>query len=73
MSERIFLSRDEIKQLTGTADRKRQAECLRSNRIPFTLDILGRPVVTMAAVAGRKKPAEEPQQGWSGPSFLRAA
>ncbi len=73
MSERIFLTRDEVKQLTGTADRKRQAACLVSNRIPFTLDILGRPVVTLAAVEGRKKPEATEKQGWSGPSFLQAA
>lgn len=73
MTDRIFLSRAEIKELTGTADRKRQAACLVSNRIPFTLDILGRPVVTLAAIEGRKKPEEKEKQGWGGPSFLHAA
>lgn len=70
----MFLSRDDLKKLTGTADRKKQAECLKSNRIPFTLDILNRPVVTISAIEGRAAiKAEEPKQGWNGPSFLRAA
>jgi hypothetical protein len=74
MTDRIFLTREEVKLLTGTADRKRQATCLRDNRIPYTLDIIGRPVVTLAAVQGSKMAKdEEPKQSWAGPSFLRAA
>jgi hypothetical protein len=68
----MFLTRAELKALTGTADRKRQAECLRANRIPFTLDIFHRPVVTRSAIEGRTKADEAPAQ-WQGPSFLRAA
>lgn len=69
----MFLTRAEIKQLTGTADRRRQAECLRANRIPFYLDVFNRPVVTRAAIEGRPPAKEEAPQGWAGPSFLKAA
>ena len=69
----MFLTREQLKTLTGTADRKKQAECLRSNRIPFTLDILGRPVVTIAAIDGHHSTVEDKPQGWQGPSFLKAA
>ncbi len=72
MTGQLFLSRDEIKQLTGTADRKRQAECLRQNRIAFTMDVFGRPVATRSAVEGRQAKAED-KQVWSGPSFLKVA
>ena len=68
----MFLTRAELKQLTGTADRKRQAECLRANRIPFTLDVFGRPVVTRCTLEEQKK-SDEPAEKWQGPSFLRAA
>ena len=68
----MFLTRAELKQLTGTADRKRQAECLRANRIPFTLDVIGRPVVTRCTLEVQKK-SDEPAEKWQGPSFLRAA
>ncbi|GEM_PF-4954900 len=60
MSERLFLTRDEIKLLTGTADRKKQIACLTYNRMPFTLDVFGRPVVTITAVEGRSKSSPEP-------------
>lgn len=72
MNPGMFLTRDELKQLTGTADRRRQAECLRANRIPFSLDVFNRPVVTRSAIEGHKPAAEAPQK-WQGPSFLRAA
>lgn len=72
MTERLFLTRDEVKQLTGTSDRKRQIECLRQNRIAFTMDVFGRPVVTRSAIEGKPAKAEE-KQGWSGPSFLKVA
>lgn len=71
MNDRLFLSREEVKHLTGTADRHKQADCLRTNRIAFTLDVFGRPVVTVSSVEGRR-PAEE-KQGWAGPSFLKSA
>ena len=72
MNDRLFLTRDEVKQLTGTADRKRQTECLRQNRIAFTMDVFGRPVVTRSAIEGKPAKAEE-KQGWPGPSFLKVA
>lgn len=72
-SQTLFLTREELKILTGTADRKKQADCLRSNRIPFTLDVFGRPVVTISAIEGRKEKQEAQKTGWDGPSFLRAA
>lgn len=69
----MFLTRAELKQLTGTADRRRQAECLRANRIPYYLDVFNRPVVTRVAVEGRQTARDEAPPGWPGPSFLRAA
>lgn len=71
MADRIFLTRDELRALTGTADRGKQAACLRANRIPYTLDIFSRPVVTLAAITGQPA-AKEPGAVWAGPSFMKA-
>lgn len=74
MTDRLFLTRDEIKQLAGTADRRKQVECLKSNHIPFTLDVFGRPVVTLSAIEGRKeKPVEAGNEEGYRPSWLRTA
>lgn len=73
MTDPIFLTRDQLKTLTGTSDRKRQIECLRNNRIPFTVDVFGRPVVTIATITGQRGQAQPEKQGWDGPGFLKVA
>lgn len=60
MTEPLFLTDNELADLTGRKLRKLQIEALRSMMIPFRVNALGRPVVTRAAVLGHAatKPAE---------------
>lgn len=67
----MFLTHEELHRLTGTRLKKRQAQCLKENRIPFTLDILGRPVVTRAAIEGKSRSVPAAPPGWDGPQFLK--
>lgn len=57
----LFLTTDEIKELTGVRGGKpgrtreqRQADCLRSMKIPFYLNAVGRPIVSRSAIEGTK-------------------
>ena len=49
-----FLSADDVAHLTGRKTSGKQIEALRAMRIPFWVNGVGRPVVTIAAVEGRK-------------------
>lgn len=57
MTEALFLSDDELRELTGRKVRRLQIEQLRRMLIPFHVNALGRPVVTRAAVLGQAKEA----------------
>lgn len=64
----LFLSQDEVRELTGYTIKAKQIDQLRRMGIPFLVNGAGRPVVTTAAVEGRKQ--QVPQtQGWS-PAIL---
>lgn len=54
-----FLTLDELATLTGRRLKSKQVEQLRTMGIAFWVNAIGRPVVTTAAVEGRK---EAPQQ-----------
>lgn len=65
----IFLSCDEVKELTGVSRSKAgktreqlQAACLRTMKIPFYINAAGRPIVSRALIEGRShnKEAEHP-------------
>lgn len=62
-----FLDDDDLRLLTGRGQKSRQIQWLRSEGIPFRVNATGHPVVTWAAVEGRKDTAAQaPQpQGWS--------
>ena len=71
MSNNTFLTNDEVCTLTGCKLKKLQAEVLRKNGLPFTLNHQGRPIVTRTAIDGAaKKQTTEPKQAWS-PPILR--
>lgn len=53
-----FLTLDEVATLTGRRIKSKQVEQLRTMGIAFWVNAIGRPVVTVAAVEGRR---EEPQ------------
>jgi hypothetical protein len=58
----MFLTRSQVRELTGAATRARQIDVLKRNGVPFIVNASGWPVVTVAAVEGRREtPAP---QGW---------
>lgn len=60
-----FLDDGELRKLTGRAYKSRQIEWLRSEGIPFRVSATGHPVVTWAAVEGRREAAAAQSQGWT--------
>lgn len=61
----MFLTRDQLRQLCGTTDRRRQIEVLRRERIRHTVDWRGRPVVPVSAIDGTPPVAGEQQVTWT--------
>lgn len=55
----MFLSPQELVQLTGRKVRTKQIQALRSMAIPFFVNALGQPVVARVAVEGRTPVASE--------------
>lgn len=55
MTPPLFLTADELRELTGYATRTRQIAQLRVMGIPFRINGCGRPVVTRMAVEGDRQ------------------
>ena len=51
----LFLTPEEIRTLTGRAQKSKQVEQLRRSGIPFTLNASGQPIVTRTAIEGGRK------------------
>lgn len=60
----MFLTRSQVRELTGAATRARQIEVLRRNGVPFVINAAGWPVVTVAAVEGQRGPEAVAPAGW---------
>lgn len=69
MSDPLFLTDDELAELTGRRVRRLQIEALRKMMIPFRVNALGRPVVTRAAVLGQQSVQATPSPRWA-PSLV---
>lgn len=66
MADSPYLSREDIKALARTPQRKRQAKFLRDNGIRHYLDAYGWPVVLWSAIEGtpeREKAGDEWEHG----------
>jgi hypothetical protein len=62
----LFLTDQEIVELTGRKLRRLQIEQLRRRLLPFHVNALGRPVVTRAAVTGAHSAKKDAaQKGWA--------
>ncbi|MDR1889350.1 MAG: DUF4224 domain-containing protein [Zoogloeaceae bacterium] len=62
MERNIFLTDEELAHLTGRKLKSGQIEQLRRMMIPFHVNALGRPVVTLSAIeGGRVEPKKEPK------------
>ena len=65
----MFLNADELKELTGRAQRARQIAQLRLMGIAFWINAAGRPVVARAAIEGGKADTPQPktwEPAWAG-------
>jgi hypothetical protein len=75
MSESLFLSEDDLFELTGYRQPTKQVAHLRKERIPFHQNRAGRPRVTKAVLEGRKVAPASPNSNktsWS-PSWAASA
>lgn len=62
----LFLTDQELHELTGRKLRRLQVEQLRRMLIPFHVNALGRPVVTRAAVIGMQSAKQDAApKGWA--------
>ena len=57
----LFLTDQELHELTGRKVRRLQIEQLRAMLIPFHINALGRPVVTRAALIGAQQANPAPK------------
>jgi len=55
----MFLSSQDITELTGRKTKSRQIEALLRMGLPFWVNAIGKPVVTLTALEGRR---EQPQE-----------
>jgi hypothetical protein len=63
----MFLTADELAELTGRKIKSKQIEALRRMGLPFHVNAVGKPVVSAAAVEGRKLPVAAPATTWQPP------
>lgn len=50
----MFLTQDQLVELTGRKVKSKQIEALRRMKLPFWVNAVGKPVVSVAAIEGRK-------------------
>ena len=74
MMSDTFLSRDDVRQLTGRAHRQPQIDALRNMGVPFFVNAIGWAIVARSAVEGRipAPTAGESKKAWV-PRVLRTA
>jgi hypothetical protein len=59
----MFLSSQDISELTGRKTKSKQIEALLRMGLPFWVNAIGRPVVTVTAIEGRRELSLE--KAWS--------
>lgn len=65
----LFVNPEDLRRLTGFATKAKQIAYLRTIGIPFIINGAGKPVVTVAAVEGRRE-TRAVTQAWS-PAVLQ--
>lgn len=63
----LFLDAAELVELTGRKLKTKQIEALRKMGVPFHVNAVGKPVVTIEAVAGRKEKEAPKAPKWEMP------
>lgn len=61
-----FLNAEDLVELTGRKIKSKQIEALRRMGLPFHVNAVGKPVVAVAAVEGRRAPPA-PEKTWEMP------
>jgi hypothetical protein len=59
----MFLTTQDLSELTGRKTKSKQIEALRKMGLPFWINAIGKPVVAIAVVSGRRETPEE--KAWS--------
>lgn len=69
MPDRLFLTGQEIKELSGFSWKSKQIAWLKATAIPFRINATGHPVITRTAIQGRPATVHTteaaPSRGWS--------
>lgn len=60
----MFLTPDELRTLTGKAQKAKQVEHLRRQGIPFYLNASGHPIVARSAIEGGAKSTQPERKQW---------
>jgi len=55
----MFLSSQDISELTGRKTKSKQIEALLRMGLPFWVNAIGKPVVTLTALEGRRESPQE--------------
>jgi len=63
----VFLTPDDLAELTGRRMKSKQIEALRRMGLPFHVNAAGKPVVATAAVEGKKMPPLQKKPVWQIP------
>lgn len=63
----MFLTAEELAELTGRKIKSKQIEALRRMGLPFHVNAVGKPVVSAAAIEGRKQPVAAAAPVWQPP------
>lgn len=58
-AQSTFLTTEAVATLTGRRRKSKQVEALRMMGLPFWVNPIGQPIVTVAAVEGRREPTRE--------------
>ncbi|MDQ2822765.1 MAG: DUF4224 domain-containing protein [Pseudomonadota bacterium] len=59
LHQSTFLTMEAVAMLTGRRRKSKQVEALRMMGLPFWVNPIGQPIVTVAAVEGRREPTRE--------------
>jgi hypothetical protein len=63
----MFLTQEELVELTGRKIKSKQIEELRRMGLPFWVNACGKPVVPVTAIEGRKESASKLKPAWEPP------
>jgi len=63
-----FLSCEDVETLTGRKAKSKQIDALRKMGVAFWVNAIGKPIVSQAAIEGRKEKAAPKQNIWTPPS-----